>query len=174
VATLNSVDAGDQEQEPMTHATRFTAVVAMALAFGSHVAPVAADAPCDGVYRSWGRTCQGSLVVRSKTIEWNSPFSVCKPSPYAVLDSELEGDERRVVYRIKKRNKACAFDVIEVFQFGDDMWSMRGYPSVEAYERRNDDAWLAAKEGRAPLACVADPLPSKRCNLDFARKKQGD
>ncbi len=71
-----------------------------------------ADAPCDGVYSSWGRACYGSAHVRSKTIEWHAPFSSCSASPYEVIDSDLEADMPRVAYKFLKRSKGCQYEVM--------------------------------------------------------------
>ncbi|MDM0075703.1 hypothetical protein QTH90_14970 [Variovorax sp. J2P1-59] len=156
----------------MMNAIRIAATVASAFALGSQATPAMADAPCDGVYRSWGRVCQGALSIRSKTIEWNSPNIVCKPSPYEVIDSRLGGDEPYAAYRLKKRSKACLIEVVEVYRFGAGRWGMRGFPSVEAYEKRDDLEWQRAADNRIPLTCDADDMPEERCNLDFARKKK--
>ncbi|MBO9651252.1 MAG: hypothetical protein J7605_22335 [Variovorax sp.] len=108
--------------------------------------------------------------MRDKTIEWNSSWSVCKPSPYEVIDSVLEGEKRRVAYRLLKRSKACRYDVIEIEEGRDGYWSINGYPTVEAYEKRADTDWIAAKEGRTGAWCpVVFEKPQNRCHLDFAR-----
>jgi hypothetical protein len=158
---------------------RLTAMVALALAFGSHADPVAADAPCDGAYRSWGRACFGGAFVRNKTIEWNATFSACKPSPYEVVDSDLKGETRRVAYRFKKRSKFCRYEVMEIAGEPGGSWSIVGYPTLEAYQKRDNLDWIWADdktgEGRWSDSCpikLPDPVPSERCNLDFARKKK--
>jgi hypothetical protein len=139
--------------------TMAAALVSTALALSP--ATALADAPCDGAYRSWGRACFGGAFVRDKTIEWNSSFSTCKPSPYEVLDSVLEGKPRSVAYRIKKPSKDCRYAVIEIVEDSGDGegWSIAGFTSMEAYGR-----------GEVGMACPVEPMPSKRCNLEFARK----
>jgi hypothetical protein len=151
----------------------------LVLTFGSHAGPATADAPCDGAYRSWGRACFGGAFVRNKTIEWNATFSACKPSPYEVIDSDLEGERRRVAYRFKKRSRNCAYEVMEIAGKPGGTWSIKGYTTVEAYQKRDDLDWVVAGEEkgefRAPDSCQIrdpNPVPSERCNLDFARKKK--
>lgn len=154
------------------------AAAAFAASLVSHVAPALADAPCDGVYQSFGRGCHGTLFIREKTIEWNSPWSVCKSSPHKILDSDLDHKPRRVVYQIVAPSKACRYAVIEIVEHSGEAegWSINGYPSVEAYEKRDDDDWVLAGdktgEMRAGSSCPVEPMPSKRCNLPFARKKK--
>jgi hypothetical protein len=142
---------------------RFAAAAAAAFACASAI-PVRADAPCDGVYRSWGRACYGAAYVRNKTIEWNAQFSTCKPSPYEVIHSELGGGKPRVAYRFKKRSKACGYEVMEIVAQREGYWAIRGYQSVDDYRQRRDD----------PVAydsCPVAPMASERCDLPFASKK---
>ena len=124
-----------------------------------------ADPPCDGHYKSWGRVCYGGAHVTARTIEWYSTFSSCKPSPYEVIYSELEGEKPRVAYRFMKRSKQCSFEVMEIVAQREGYWGIRGYTSVEDYRERRDDP-------AAYTACPVDPMPSERCNLPFARSKK--
>ena len=157
------------------HKTRFAAAAALALALASSAGSVAADAPCDGAYKSWGQGCYGGAYIRRDTIEWHSPWSVCKATPYEVIDSKLEGGQRRVAYKLKKLSKTCRYQVIEIAEGMNegDYWSINGYPTLEAYEKRGDDAWIAAADGRTGAWCpVVLEEPQTRCNLDFALKKK--
>jgi hypothetical protein len=126
-----------------------------------------ADPPCDGHYPSWGRVCYGGAHVTAKTIEWYSAFSECKPSPYEVIASDLKGKRPFVAYRFKKRSKACLYEVMEISKvdYGDDYWSVNGYTSLKNYRERHDDP--AVRQ-----SCPLGAMPSKRCNLPFAGKKQ--
>ncbi|MDM0077643.1 hypothetical protein QTH90_24765 [Variovorax sp. J2P1-59] len=154
---------------------RFTAAAALVFALGSYTASAVADAPCDGAYKSWGQGCDGGAYIRRDTIEWHSPWSVCKATPYEVIDSKLEGDQRRVAYKLKKLSKACRYQIIEISEGKKegDYWSINGYPTLEAYEKRGDDAWIAAGEGRTGAWCpVILETPQTRCNLNFARRNK--
>ncbi|MDM0076377.1 hypothetical protein QTH90_18350 [Variovorax sp. J2P1-59] len=133
--------------------------------------PATADAPCEGAYRSAVRGCFGGAYVRRDTIEWNTPWSVCKPTPYEIIDSEMEGDQRRVVYMLKKPSKSCGYQIIEIEHMGDDYWSVNGYPTRESYEKRDDHAWIDAAEGRTSLSCpVYFDKPQIRCDIEVPKK----
>jgi hypothetical protein len=144
---------------------RFAAGTALALAMTTAV-PALADAPCDGVYRSSGRACHGAAYVRGKTIEWNAQFSTCKPGPYRIIDSNLEGDDLHVAYEFLKRSRRCQYGVMVITGKRGGYWSIQGYQNADDYQHRRDD----------PVAydsCpVNDPMPSSRCNLPFVREKK--
>ena len=122
-----------------------------------------ADAPCDGVYRSWGRACHGAAFVRSETIEWNAQFSTCRSSRYDIVDSDLKGETPRVAYRFRTRSRGCQYEVMEIVGKRGGYWSIRGYSSVDDYRQRRDDP-------SAYDACPVAPMPSARCDLPFARR----
>jgi hypothetical protein len=83
---------------------------------GAAVPAVAADRAFTGVFEGTGRACSGNFYIRSRTAEWNTPFSVCKPSGYEVLEKDLSGEKRRLAIRLKARSKYCRYEVIEVEQ----------------------------------------------------------
>lgn len=58
---------------------------------------VAAEKAFTGVFEGTGRACPGALFVRARTIEWNSSFSICKPTSYEILEKKLDNDHKRVV-----------------------------------------------------------------------------
>lgn len=115
---------------------------------------VAADRPLVGEFAGTGRACSGGLFIRSRTIEWNSTYSICRPSRYDVLEHGLDGDRRRIVYRLKQRSSRCRFEVVEVEQASRYNWNVSGYPSFEAFEKRALPDWRnSSRPERQVLSC---------------------
>jgi len=107
-----------------------------------------------GTYRGDGRACFGALFVRPKTIEWNASFFKCAPTRYKVLDQDLTGDKPRAAYKIEDRHKRCGLAVIEVSRYNDTFWNVNGYPSLEAYQKRDEPGWKDSVEpGRQVANC---------------------
>lgn len=120
----------------------------------SAMAADTATSPLAGTYRGDGRACFGALFVRPKTIEWNASFFKCGPARYKVLDQDLAGDKPRAAYKIADHRKRCGLAVIEVERYNDTFWNVNGYPSLEAYEKRNEPGWKDATEpGRQVANC---------------------
>jgi hypothetical protein len=113
---------------------------------------IAANKPFTGVFHGEGRACFGGLFVRTKTIEWNSSFIKCGPTKYELLDQNLAGEHPRVVYRIKDRRKRCGLEVVELKHDNEYFWTVNGYPSVEAYQKRDLPDW---KDSALPERAVA-------------------
>jgi hypothetical protein len=153
---------------------QFKLAMATALAFGAYLVPASADAPCEGAYKSWGRGCDGGAYVRRNSIEWHSTWSVCKATPYDIIDSELHaGNPRRVVYKLRKLSKTCRYPIIEIVEGAgkDDYWTIKGYPSAQAYEKRGDEEWIGAELGRKGAWCPVElEKPQTRCSIDIPKK----
>lgn len=124
-----------------------------------------AELPCAGRYPSWGRACYGSVNIRARTIEWRAPFSICKPTPYEVVASDLTGEKPFVAYRFKKRNKACLYEVVEIAKQGGDHWAAIGYQTIEDYRQHHDDPGSSD-------SCPLDPGPYQRCNLPLVPERK--
>ncbi|MDR2128956.1 MAG: hypothetical protein LBP52_07815, partial [Burkholderiaceae bacterium] len=75
---------------------------------------MAGDGVFTGVFEGTGRACSSAL--RTKTIEWNSTYSICKPTRYEVLEKTLgdDGEYARIVFSLETRSKHCRYKVIEV------------------------------------------------------------
>jgi hypothetical protein len=128
------------------------AVLAILLLGG--LGPAKADAPFTAVFSGTGRACSGGLFVRTKTIEWNSSFSICKPTRYSVLDKDLAADRRRIAFRLAARSRRCHYEVIEAQQYSTYGWSVQGYQSLEAYEKRALPGWRNSPlDERMVLSC---------------------
>jgi len=113
-----------------------------------------AEAPFTGVFSGTGRACSGGLYVRTKTIEWNSSFSVCKPARYRVLKQDLAKDHGRIAFRLDARSRQCRYEVIEAEQVSTYGWSVQGYQSLEAYQKRALPGWRHSPlDERLVLSC---------------------
>jgi len=116
--------------------------ILLLLAIGSQPGVVsAADKAFVGVFEGTGRACSGALFVRSKTLEWNSTYSICKSTRYEVLEQEVSDGHERIVFRLKNRSKQCRFEVVEVEHVSDYNWNVSGYPNLEGFENRNLPGW---------------------------------
>ncbi len=114
-----------------------------------------ADAAFTGRFSGTGRACSGGLYVRTKTIEWNSSFSICKPTRYEVLDNELDKKEdERIVFRLQSPSRQCLYPVIEVQRLSTYSWGVQGYQSMESYRNRALPDWANSPlEERLILSC---------------------
>ena len=100
-----------------------------------------ADAPFTAKFGGTGRACSGGLYVRTQTIEWNSSFSVCKPARYEVLEKDLAKDHGRIAFRFKARSRQCLYEVVEAQQVSTYGWDVRGYQSMESFQKRALPDW---------------------------------
>jgi hypothetical protein len=113
-----------------------------------------AGEPFTAVFSGTGRACSGGLFVRLKTIEWNSSFSICKPVRYSVLEKDLAADRGRVAFRLAARSRQCRYEVIEAQQVSTYGWSVQGYQSLEAYQKRDLPGWRNSPlDERLVLSC---------------------
>lgn len=102
---------------------------------------VAGERPFTGVFEGTGRACSGNLYIREKTAEWNTPFSVCKPARYELLEKDFTGEHKRLALRIKSRSKRCAYEVFEVEQVSRYGWNANAYQTLEAFQKRSHPDW---------------------------------
>ncbi|PIF74407.1 hypothetical protein CLU95_1534 [Variovorax sp. 54] len=132
--------------------SRAFALIALVLA-GPSIA--LADAPFTGKFSGTGRACSGGLYVRTKTIEWNSSFSICKPARYEVLDNELDKEEgERIAFRLRSPSRHCLYKVVEVQRLSTYSWDVRGYQSMESYRNRALPDWANSPlEERLIMSC---------------------
>ena len=129
--------------------TRLVGIFLLALASVS----AASERPFTGAFKSWGRACNGGVYVRAKTIEWISSWSICKPSPYEVLDRSAADEPERIAFHIKQRSKTCLYEVVELVN-NEGSWFAIGYQTLEAFRNRNDPEWRDSPlPERWTLAC---------------------
>jgi len=114
----------------------------------------AEQAPLTGVFHGQGRACFGGLFVRTQTIEWTSSFSKCGPTRYVILDQALTGEHPRIAYQLEKRSRQCRNVVIELMHYEGNVWDVKGYPSVESYQKRDLPDWKnSVLPDRAVTSC---------------------
>jgi hypothetical protein len=112
-------------------------VAALAIAVCFPVNLIAdSDGVFSGTFEGSGRACYGKLVIKSKTISWNTPFSSCKNLSYDVIQKDTQGSEQRKVYLLKKRNKGCLFSVISLHH-RESSEGDPGYLSLEDFKADN-------------------------------------
>ncbi|WP_198088852.1 hypothetical protein [Variovorax sp. E3] len=127
----------------------------LAAVCGTGFAPtVAANGAFTRVFEGTGRACSGNLYIRARTAEWNTPFSVCRPSRYEVLEKDLAREKKRLAIRLETRGRHCRYEVIEVEKVSRYGWNANGYPSVEAFDKRALPDWEnSALPERMTLSC---------------------
>lgn len=117
------------------------ALIMMASVGTSLDAAAAADDTFTGVFQGTGRACFGALYVRAKTIEWNSTYSICKPSQYEILENSVSDGNRRVVFHLKHRSRQCRYPVVEVEHASGYSWNVSGYQSLDHYRNKDLPGW---------------------------------
>ena len=133
-------------------AITFLALSAIAMAIATPV--IAGDPAFTGTFSGTGRACSGSLKIRTKTIEWTSSFSVCKPTGYEILDKDPSSDHQRIAYRLKSQSKHCRYAVVEIEHVSNAGWNVNGYQSLDAYKNREAPEWKnSAVPERQVLSC---------------------
>lgn len=96
------------------------------------------EEPFTGVFKGQGRGCWGKLYVKEKTLQWTTPYSVCKPSKYKVLERELTVPNQRIAFELTQRSSQCRYTVIEL-SFDPqtpDYWLAKGYASLDDFKQR--------------------------------------
>ncbi|WP_321920703.1 hypothetical protein [Burkholderia sp. BCC1998] len=122
---------------------------------GLSSAAVAADHVFTGTFQGTGRACSGALHVRAKTIEWNSTYSICEATHYEILESGLDRDQERMVFRLKNRSSRCRYSVVEVEHARGYNWNVSGYQSLEGFRKRNSPEWSnSPSPERQTLSCL--------------------
>jgi hypothetical protein len=97
----------------------------------------AADASIVGTYSGQGRGCWGALHITARTIEWNTQYSICKPTAYEVL-AQTHGAAPRTVFRLEQKSRRCRYAIIEL-GFDPkypDYWRAVGYSTREDFDLR--------------------------------------
>lgn len=131
------------------HRFRLT-LLALAL---SSTSALAAPNPFVGVYKGEGRACFGGLYLRERTLEWHASFFRCGPVRYRRIAQE-DGAKPRLAVALEGGDKACGLEVVELKYYSEWSWTVNGYPSREAYDRREEPGWKdAVTPGRQIASC---------------------
>ncbi|MBB5416408.1 hypothetical protein OKW33_002206 [Paraburkholderia atlantica] len=102
---------------------------------------IGAEVGLKGDFEGTGRACSGALYVRANTIEWNSTYSVCKPTRYEILEKNFSDDQRRIVFHLKNPGRQCRFKIVEVEHASGHNWNVSGYRSLEGFQKRDLPDW---------------------------------
>ncbi|WP_081103763.1 hypothetical protein [Burkholderia anthina] len=68
-------------------------------------------------------------------------YSICKSSPYEILEKKFDGDQERIVFRLKNRSSRCRYSVVEVERASGYNWNVSGYQSLEGFRKRDLPEW---------------------------------
>ncbi|WP_341889130.1 hypothetical protein [Variovorax sp. YR752] len=131
----------------------------LALACSVAVASAAHAHTFTGKFSGTGRACNGMLHVHSQTIEWRSSFSRCARSRYEVLDMSRPGEPGQMAFRFKTRSAKCLYEVVALEQVDGTDWTADGYPSLEAYQKKDAPGWQDSPlPARLVLECPTTQL----------------
>jgi len=94
-----------------------------------------------GRFAGQGEACWGNLFIRTKTIEWDTWYSVCQ-SPYVILKKTFNDKPKNfdyILYRLTKPNKACRYPYIGLYFYdrGDNippaeyLWRAGGFSNLQ-------------------------------------------
>lgn len=108
-----------------------------------------------GVFQGTGRACSGTLHIEAKSIKWNSAFSTCSSTRYAVLEKSQPAENQRTAFLLKKASNNCHYKVIEVERAEAYNWTITGYQTEEAFQKRNLPDWANSPlPERQTLSCL--------------------
>ena len=129
---------------------RFRLLLAFAL---SSTSALAAQNPFDGVYKGEGRACFGGLYLRERSLDRHASFFRCGPVRYRRIAQE-EGSKPRLAVQLEGGGKTCGLKVVELKYYSEWSWTVNGYPSRDAYDRREEPGWKdAVTPGRQIASC---------------------
>jgi hypothetical protein len=101
--------------------------------------------PFTAAFMGSGRMCGGGLYIREKTISWLTQFSQCQRVPFEVIEQWGEGNERNIVFLLKRKPPKCQFGVIYLIHNPDPdfgvLWHAIGYTDAAAFRRGRDSNW---------------------------------
>lgn len=117
-------------------------LIATILAMFSTVAyPVDGAIPTTGAFHGYGRQCYGTLFIRTKTLEWHTPFANCNKTRYTIAERLKKVSSETVVF-LTHGNGHCPFGVIVLsHDWGNEYpgWYATGYRSLQDYRQKSSD-----------------------------------
>ena len=128
-----------REMHPTCKPMLASHLLAIALAQGMADAATATPAaPFIGVFHGQGRGCWGKLYVKTKTLEWNTPYSVCAKTPYTVIDKDMDASAPSIAFVLQRKSRSCRYEIVQLAfdPAYPDYWLARGYASRADYEGR--------------------------------------
>jgi hypothetical protein len=95
-----------------------------------------------GVFQGQGRGCWGKLYIREKSLEWNTPYSICKRTSYSIIQKEMESKSPHIAFALANKSKKCGFEIIEL-SFDPAYpayWQAIGYETRKDFENKATNA----------------------------------
>jgi hypothetical protein len=94
--------------------------------------------PMTGAFKGQGRGCWGKLYIKEKTLQWTTPYSICKPTPYKTLEQDFTGPQQHIAFELAQRSAQCRYAVVAL-SFDPqtpDYWLAKGYASRDDFTQR--------------------------------------
>ena len=106
----------------------------------AHGLAVASDKPFTGtgVFQGQGRGCWGKLYIKEQSLEWNTPYSVCKKTSYSVIQKDLDSKSPHIAFALAQKSKKCGFEIIELSfdPVYPAYWQATGYETRKDFDNR--------------------------------------
>ena len=94
-----------------------------------------------GNFQGSGRACYGKLILKAKSVSWNTTYSSCKTSHYTILELDQSGPKWAIVLERKVKDKKCYYPVIRLtheINMGSNIgWSIEGFKTPKAYHEES-------------------------------------
>jgi len=97
-------------------------------------------------FEGQGEACWGNLYIRTKTIEWDTDYSVCV-GQYTIIKKTFSDKPQNfdyILYKLKHVNRTCSYPYIGLYYYDysdgpyiEDHWSVMGFSSFNLYEDLN-------------------------------------
>lgn len=85
-----------------------------------------------GTWDGGGRTCYGKLIITPRALTWNSAFSRCGPSAYAVLGTSTEVGQKAYRLHLDGKAASCRYRNLTLLQrFDREHWDVIGFVSSD-------------------------------------------
>jgi len=101
-----------------------------------------------GDYETQGRAAYGHLIIKRKTISWDTSFSKFQNIPYKILSLKIGKDYQECVFVLKKSVKGNFYNVLILDHKGllssDIGWEVTAYCSLADYKTDNIDNCLGS------------------------------
>jgi hypothetical protein len=104
--------------------------------------PVSSPFRGDGMGGSGGH-CAGNLLIKHKTLTWDTVYSECDDVPYKTLIFKQHADDLHAVYLLQTKDPKCGFKILvldHTRHYSESRgkgWNVTGYGSWKGY--RTDD-----------------------------------
>ncbi len=86
-----------------------------------------------GAFSGQGRSCDGGLWIRTKTIQWSTPWSDCY-STYTIIKKTFKDKPKNydyILYKVDHPGKACSWKYIGLYYY--DYYDSPGSPAIYSH-----------------------------------------